>query len=162
MNTGQAHDLFVGLAYSGVGGVIGFVLGTTYREWWTRQRGERGGRRPLDRLWNVLGVIALGLLALSWIAGYRVNTCQADANRAFAERISYLQEASAVERRANRIERDAWRQAFRTSPTAGQAERQAAAAQIKAALDEADRLIVEADARRAAAPPPEAGLRDCS
>lgn len=160
MSPDTLSQLFTGLAYSALGGLIGFVLGR-----FTRRELEDHVRHPGDRrdlLWNVLGVLVLIAVALSWVHGYRVNQCQAEANRQFSAGLAERSEAAAVERQANRIERDAWRSAIRGTPsTASPPEKAAAAKRITDALDEADRLVAEADARRAAAPQLDVGARDC-
>lgn len=147
--------------------MIGFMAGR-----WTLR--ELNGAKPpqascserrrvwLDRLWNLLGLIALGLFAVSWVTSYRINECQAQTNREFALGLAERTEAAAIDREANRIERDAMRAAIQESrPNSTEAQRQQARQRYLAAIDAADRLIREADQKRAASPLITGGARKC-
>lgn len=154
--------LITALVSSAVGAAVGWFAGRGAR----KAVGENGGDTVPTSTWEWArtGVALLLLALMVWTvyAGLSRNECQAENNRAFAAAIAERTEAANVEREANRIERDSMRNAIRgTPPNASLAERRAAGQRYLAALDEADRLLASADAKRAAAPPVNAGMRDC-
>lgn len=153
--------LLTALVSSLIGGVVGWFAGRGAR----KAVGEEGGAVLTSKAEWIRTGISLVLLALMvWTvaSGIRVNQCQAQNNRLFAESIVERTEAANVERDASRIERNAMRDAIRGTPLDASVEAKHQAGQrYLAALDQADRLITTAAEKRAAAPPIDAGVWDC-
>lgn len=129
-----------GLAWSAGGAIVGYVIGTMTRR----------DQRPRWQEWlrTLFGLLILALVAYTTVVGYRVNSCQAERNAAFAAGIAERSEAARLERSAQRT------LLLDVEAAPNPAARAEAYRRYLASLD-------AADARRDAAPPTDVATQEC-
>jgi len=141
--------------WSVVWSLIGFVGGLTVG-WMVRQDSPRHATAR-----TLLGLLILGITAWLVWSEQQTTECQQQANAAFAAGLAERTEAAGIERAATAIRwrfiREALAEPVRPKTPA---EQEADRIRWLGDLDEADRLVAEADAKRAASP--SSTMRDCS